>query len=307
LTRRGRPDDDARRLAAVAATVHRLAVLLSAGVPPDAAWRYLAEGGDPAASVVVARCAAGERLADAIAAVGSEEPAGPWRALAAAWRVAAASGAPLAATLTEFAGSLRALAQTRREIRIALAGPRATVKLVLALPPVGVLFGAALGFDTLGVLFGSTLGLACLAAGAVLLGIALRWNRRLVAAAARGPISPGLGLDLVAVALGGGGALDRAVAEVEQVLAELGLDPVPPDALAGVLGLSRRAGVPAAALLRSEAEQERREAAASAAERAAALGVRLMLPLGVCVLPAFVAVAVLPLLYSVVSSTVELG
>lgn len=302
--------DEAARLAGVGATVHRLAVLLAAGVPPDRAWRYLAESGDDAAVVVTERVAAGESFPAAIAeAAGPSPPTArePWLALAAAWRVASTAGAPLAATLTDFAGSLRALAQARRDIRVALAGPKATVRLVLALPPVGVLFGALLGFDTLAVLVTTPVGLGCLVVGAVLMLVALRWNRALVRAAERGSTSPGLGLDLVAVALGGGGALDRAVAVVDETLAQLGLDPVPRKALESVLLLSRRAGVPAAALLRSEAEQERRETAAGAAERAAALGVRLMLPLGVCVLPAFVAVAVLPLLYSVVSSTVQLG
>jgi tight adherence protein B len=71
-----------------------------------------------------------------------------------------------------------------------------------------------------------------------------------------------------------------------------------------VLELSARAGVPAAELLRAEAEERRRAARAAAQERAVTLSVRLMLPLGVCVLPAFMALGVLPLLITVVSSTV---
>ncbi|MEQ1735248.1 MAG: type II secretion system F family protein, partial [Rhodoglobus sp.] len=72
----------------------------------------------------------------------------------------------------------------------------------------------------------------------------------------------------------------------------------------GVLELSRRAGVPAGELLRSEADEVRRAARFEAQEKAARLGVRLMLPLGLCILPAFMALGVVPLLITVVSSTV---
>ena len=72
-----------------------------------------------------------------------------------------------------------------------------------------------------------------------------------------------------------------------------------------LLALSRRAGVPAGELLRSEAEEERRAARAEAAARASVLGVRLMLPLGLCILPAFMVLCVAPLLIAVVTSTVS--
>jgi tight adherence protein B len=62
--------------------------------------------------------------------------------------------------------------------------------------------------------------------------------------------------------------------------------------------------VPAADLLTSEAEELRRVATARAQEDAAALGVRLMLPLGLCILPAFMVLGVLPLLVAVITSTV---
>jgi tight adherence protein B len=72
-----------------------------------------------------------------------------------------------------------------------------------------------------------------------------------------------------------------------------------------VLDLSRRAGVPAAELLRSEAEEARRSARAEVQERASTLAIKLMLPLGLCVLPAFMVLGVFPLLVSVITSTVN--
>ena len=58
LLRRGEPDAGAMASAAAAA-VRTLAVLLQAGARPIAAWRHLADTGDPVALRVVERCAAG--------------------------------------------------------------------------------------------------------------------------------------------------------------------------------------------------------------------------------------------------------
>jgi len=64
------------------------------------------------------------------------------------------------------------------------------------------------------------------------------------------------------------------------------------------LGLALRAGAPGAELLRDAAAEVRRRRAREAQRRAQALGVRLVLPLGACALPAFVAVAVVPVVVS---------
>ena len=294
-------------LGAVAAVVQRLAVLLAAGVAPASAWGYLDEG-EPAAAIAAA-VAAGASISEAILSGVEQLPprdqAG-WRALAAAWAVASDAGSPLAWALRDFAGSLRDLGQAQRDIAVALAAPALTARLVMALPVVGIVFGFALGFNPIGILVGSPLGWACLAVGTSLLLGASLWNRRMVAAAQPHDISPGLDFDLVAIAVSGGGSIDRAVVAVTAARARyLGADD---DAwvagrLRGILDLSTRAGVPAAELLRAEAVEARRDAGAEARERAQALSVRLMLPLGLCVLPSFMVLGVVPLVASVVAST----
>jgi tight adherence protein B len=108
--------------------------------------------------------------------------------------------------------------------------------------------------------------------------------------------------ELLAIAMTGGGSLARALDVVTAELArfELGAD------LArafGILELSARAGVPAAELLRGEAAEARADARSAAQLDAARLSVRLMLPLGLCVLPAFMVLSVVPLLVSVISAT----
>ena len=293
-------------LAAIAAIVQRLAVLLSAGVPPSAAWRYLGDG--PLTDAVAAASEAGGAIPAAIAdaasdhAVRGEREA--WRGLAAAWAVASDAGAPLAATLRDFAESLRGLAQAQREIAIALASPKATARLVLALPLVGVLFGMLLGFDSLGTLFTTPPGWLCVVVGSTLMLLAWRWSGRLVGRAQPDNLTPGLGFDLLAIAVSGGGSLDRARAGVTAALARFGLDALDDEpGIEATLQLSARAGVPAAELLRSEARERRRDALAAAQSGAQALSVRLMIPLGVCVLPAFMILSVVPLLLAVLGQT----
>lgn len=300
----------------MAAVAERLAVLLSAGVPASAAWSHV----DPGASTdagdgvdgdlavlrgISAAAADGGSVSGAIATARALAPhtSERWAILGAAWEVAIASGAPLANGLRELAGALRDEAQLRREVSGALAGPVSSARLVLALPLIAVLFGAAFGFDTVAVLVGNPVGLACLGLGGGLLWAARRWSRALVARATSSSAERGLELELVAVALSGGASVDRARAIVREALVPLGSTGSDPGDVDAVIAVAARAGAPVAGLLRAEAARRRRTARAEGAARAAALGVRLMLPLGVCVLPAFVLLGVVPLIVSVVTGT----
>ena len=285
----------AAELAEVATVVHRLAVLLAAGVPPPSAWAYVAAG-SPAARGV----SAGEPIE---AQGGTELQRDAWRGLAAAWAVATEAGSPLAPALRDYAASLRQLSEAQRDARVALAGPVASARLVMVLPAVGILFGLALGFDTVATLVGTPLGWGCLGVGGGLMLLAWRWNARLVRAARPPRATPGLACELMAIGMAGGTSLARARALVDSALRRFGIEAETGE-VESVLELSRRAGVPAAELLHSEAAELRAAARASAQERAAALAVQLMLPLGLCVLPAFVALGVIPMLATVVTSTI---
>ena len=339
-------------LGEIAALVHRLAVLLAAGIAPAGAWRHAASGRFEAAGAAVAAAAARAgpiAIPDAIAALASEpEPRarpgpgpGPgagaaqgaagrlvqdlgrvqrpdrisravpsgvsaaWLGLATTWSVAAAAGAPLAATLRAHAELLRGFAVAERDTRIALAGPRTTSRLVLVLPVVAIAFGALLGQDTLGVLLGTPIGWACLVVGMVLGAAGWWWTRGLLRRAAASDPMPGLAEELTAVAMSGGSSVARARELVDRAFARYGLcaDRSRSDA---ALELAAASGAPAGELLRAEAEERRRAAVADARERAERLSVSLMLPLGVCVLPAFVAVGVVPLMAAVIGSTLEI-
>lgn len=291
--------------------VQRLGVLLAAGVAPVSGWAYIADAARGSAATgargVADAAARGDSISEAIVAVAGSRrtDATAWRGLAAAWLVASDAGAPLAATLAELAASLRSLAQNQRDLETALAGPAATARMVMVLPVVGILFGMALGFDSLRILFTTPPGLVCLALGSVLMLLAQLWNQRLVRRARPVHLTPGLALDLMAIAVSGGASLSRARRVVAHARETCGIgNDGSAAAIEEVLELSRRAGIPAAALLRSEATEARRTARSAGERRAATLAVTLMLPLGLCILPAFMLLGVAPLLIAVISSTV---
>lgn len=277
-----------------ATSVQTLAVLLQAGAVPVVAWRHLADTDDPQARAVVDRVDRGVPLPDAIEAEG-----GAWVDLAAAWEIATTVGAPLAEVLRMIAEALRDAAAAADDVRIALAEPAGTARLLLWMPFAGLLLGFALGFDTIGVIFGNVLGAACVVVGLLLVVAARLWTARLLRRARPAPGTPGMRAELVAVALSGGASIDRALHLVSQTSTSGGSE----ERVRAVLELSRAAGVPAVELLRASAAQERHSARVQGRLRAAKLSTRLLLPLGVCTLPAFLLLGVAPLLLSVLAST----
>ncbi|GAA1686740.1 type II secretion system F family protein [Microcella alkalica] len=294
---------------ALASHVHRLSVLIGAGIAPISAWRHVAAAArpaDPALAAVVRALDAGEPLGVALASVAREHGAG-WRGLAAAWSVAAVSGAPLAPALAAFADAVRDRSAAQRDIAVALAGPRATARIVLALPLVAIGLALLAGSDLAASLC-HPIGMASVIAGLALGVLARGWMRRMLRAAEPPPPTIGLDLDLLAVAAAGGGSPEAARTTVLHALAACGLA-VPhrgakgDDALARLVELSRASGAPLGALARAEAAEARSAERSRARRSAEELAVRLMLPLGVCVLPSFLLLGVVPMLVGLLSST----
>ena len=137
--------------------------------------------------------------------------------------------------------------------------------------------------------------------GAGFLLLARWWTARLVRRAMASPSGPGLREELTAVALSGGTSIERARVLVDDARAG---DDLGDDAdTSRVLELSRAAGVPAVDLLRAAAAAERQRSRTDARIRAAHLSTGLLLPLGVCTLPAFFLLGVAPMVLSVLFST----
>lgn len=184
--------------------VHQLAGLLQAGRAPLHLWEDILEvhRGQPesafsrAAEPVLqsARQAAGLGLSvpEVLREVAARSPGSPlrqlWRDLASCIEVSENSGAPLAAVLGRFANQLEAQLDADAARDTALAGPKATVRLLSWLPLFGFGLGFLIGVNPLSVLLGSVPGMAALLAGAVLMAIGRLWSAKLVRDAEGGPV-----------------------------------------------------------------------------------------------------------------------
>ncbi|MFP5348124.1 MAG: type II secretion system F family protein [Actinomycetes bacterium] len=90
------------------------------------------------------------------------------------------TGASAAAVLDRLAEALRAEAEARGARTTAMAGPRATARVLAWLPVLGLALGQLVGADPLNVLLGTSLGRICAVTGALLALASALWTRRLV-------------------------------------------------------------------------------------------------------------------------------
>jgi tight adherence protein B len=164
-----------------------------------------------------------------------------------------------------------------------------------------------MGVNALGFLTGSALGWLSLVMAGVMVFAAERWSSAMVRDATPGPgyLSPAC--DLLAIATSGGASPEVAKARVEEALIRHELPEPEEGTLQRLTELSRRVGVPLRQLAKAEAEWSRAKARALAADKTAALSVKILVPLGSLVLPAFVLVAVVPVVFSLLEGAFAPG
>jgi len=276
-----------------------LATFLQAGLSPVSAWRELAlvEADQSVPRAVMSAVDAGHSVHHAVVEA-TRSAAQEWRMLGACWFVARTSGAPLASALHSLAAALLDLDATRREITAELAGPRATMRLIVALPFLAALGGLLSGGPSVALVLGSPTGLVLIMAGAVMIAGALWWLRLLEHNASPGEGFMSIELDMFQIAASGGLTPERALALVHQATTDFGLPVTTEQSLKGLAALSRRAGVPVGALAAAHSALRREQSKSDAREKVQKLGVHVVLPLGLLVLPAFVLIAVAPMALS---------
>lgn len=157
---RGRPAD-----ADLAGLLHAVAAQVRAGTPPGAAW----------AGVLGSGVAGQVPDAAALAAAAGARVDGRVRAVVAGAHVAAETGAPLADVLADLADAVAADAEQAGEIEAALAGPRATARVLTLLPVLGLVVGAAMGARPWQVLLDGGLGSGAAVVGAGLVVTGRLW------------------------------------------------------------------------------------------------------------------------------------
>ena len=172
------------------------------------------------------------------------------------------------------------------ELALAQAGPKSSAKLVLLLP-IGVLGLAQLA--GLRVLVNpSAVSIGSMVLGGLLLVFGRLWSNRIVAAAEPEAFDPGEAIDSFVSGLEAGlppTEVARAVAEVFGESQEI----------AALIRDAEEEGLAIARLATARASQLRESKRVRDETRIREAGVRLMWPLGLAVLPAFVLISVIPL------------
>lgn len=168
-----------------------VAAQLRAGASIEQAWqRALPDPTPPWADPVLAACGVQQRENPQPAAGAMAwwlrrhgrvlRPAADVEAAAAACRLARTTGAPLADVIDQVVAGIAEGTQAHDLRATALAGPRATARLLAWLPLAGLGLGLLLDADPLAVLMGGGAGGICLVAGLVLFIAGRRWVAVLV-------------------------------------------------------------------------------------------------------------------------------
>ena len=282
---------------------------LRAGAPLETAWQHvarthqLAERFDP------------ELGPPRLAELG---PGGV--TLAAAIRLALRTGAPLTDVLQACASAVAGADDAAAARTIALAGPRSSARILSALPLVGLAGAALLGVDVIARLTDGGIGTLSALVGCAAWLAGRAWTTRLIAAAARAPArSDHVTCELAAAALSAGAPIPTVLEVLSEVEDAPHLAHASRALLLGVsweeawgehadgplaqsLAVAWTSGASPVALLRRRAERLRAALDAEARSAASRLAARLVLPLGICFLPAFAFLALIPAIMSIFST-----
>ena len=311
-----------------ATVVEQCSMVLGTGVSPHTAFTSVARAHGESPSGRLAH-----RLAHTPAALLDYDPASELmhveqgRSLIVCIRVCDTTGAALAGLLSSLASTLRDLADAERARRNAFAGAKTTAHILMALPLLALGLGYLIGAHPLRVLFNSWTGMLMLLVGISLSVAGWAWMRALLHAAQppRATVDPVILLDILAHTVASGLPLGSALSRIGEALRDT--DPGPSLSLAGAalsrgtdpgraLGmlegelahlhttalLAHSTGAQLAPLLRSASTNIRRSRLRDVEKNAATLNVRLVLPTGLTILPAFVVLGIIPVVTDVLDS-----
>lgn len=274
-----------------------LASFVSAGLTSGLAWKEVANlcPEDPVVQAIVHDLDAGTTLGDAIA-LHTREASVWWQLVGVCWAIVRETGSPAGPALQALADALRDTDNTLRDIESALVGPTQTIRLVSFLPLIAVIAGLLGGAEHAFLLVSTVAGGAVLGVAGALMAGAIWWLRLLRESAlpAEGEVT--LELDIFAAASRGGMLPERARGCIVEQYELRGIPLRYLDELDRLVDLSRRAGVPVSHLATQHSQQLRRQVALAAKATVDTMEVRVALPLGILVLPAFVLVSIAPFL-----------
>ena len=221
------------------------------------------------------------------------------------WSLSTKLGGPVLLALNRIAEVFDGQQRNSREVKLAFSGPQATAKLVMWLPVLALMLGQAVGMNPIGAIFHSPLGALSVSLGLGLIVAGRQWTRGLLAKALPPEHDLGAYLDCVLIGLQAGLPLSAAQAEATQEYQAAFEHPPEPrnfERLENAAELSRSTGAAISQILIAEADSFREQQQYLVATRISKLGVQLMIPLGVAVLPAFILLSIVPIAISLLSN-----
>lgn len=222
--------------------------------------------------------------------------------------LAAYTGSPYAGGLQSLAEAFGAFLEVRKRRRVLLAGPKASIALISMLPFLAIALGYLTGFDPLAVLLHGY-GRLLLVISAVLLALGMIWLQRMIDAVSKREKLSGYEAELLALAIIGGMNHGRAKLLVADLICDFCSEWLDTDALAcdsaigEALAVAAERGIGAVSVLREIAVTARRQQLEEIEIAAEKLGSKALLPLACCVLPAFIASGVVPLIVTMLQFT----
>lgn len=191
---------------------------------------------------------------------------------------------PIALALAEHQENLRAV---EREITQAQAIPKATRRLMLWLPLLGVVMAEGLGFGSIAAL-STDLGLISFLSGLGLIYAGASWSQRLLDRQNSAEPLPGSDWFRLGILLSAGAPLSRALKE-----ANISSTHNP------ILDLGLETGAALGGLIQAQQRRELADHATRKITQAKSLAVSLLIPLGLTTLPAFLIFTVVPMLIGI--------
>lgn len=207
--------------------------------------------------------------------------------------IARTTGAPRSRVLRVVADAWDDNDVLRREVRIAATSARTSAQILVWLPAATSVISALIGLETLGFLLSTPTGWACLVTGASSTALGWWWMGRLVTSIPLPPLETGIVADLVAEILSVSSLSSETTDHLAACAAKWNMTNEW-NAVVTRRESSRETGVPIAGLLRNLAIDRRQDVRLGVREQIEALPARLLIPLGVCLFPAFVVLTVIP-------------
>ena len=249
------------------------------------------------------------------------------RGVLVATEVSTQVGAPLAQILNRVADGISDTMEAAAKRHAAQVGPRASAKLLGVLPIAALGMASLVGVDVVDFATSGGLNTVLIVVGVVLMAAGNLWSvwmiRRAEGMLPRG-LDPTLAMDIIAACQQNGISLTATLKAVSQASEESDLSVVAQMLLLGasweeawaeadtkwqglkaVLQPAWEQGASPVPLLLRGASRTRKRHTQAAIEAAEKLGVRLVVPLGVCLLPAFFVLGIVPVVVSTVQDLIS--